>query len=80
MNCLKNLKQFSGKDYCDFSCNENDLNPVISISSGIDNYNYTNDNIITLFFSVNGGPYIPIQCKLSELTRDVVQEILIIVD
>ena len=76
MEGLKNLKQFSEKGYWDFSCNENDLNPVISISSGLDYYDNTGDNIFTLFFSVNGGPYIPIQCKSSELTRDFVQRVI----
>ena len=76
MNGLKNLKQISEKGYWDFSCNENDLNPVISTSSGLDYYGNTNDNIFTLFFSVNGGPYIPIQCKSSELTKDVVQRVI----
>ena len=60
----------------DFSCNENDLNPVISTSSGLYYYGNTDDKIFTLFFSVNGGPYIPIQCKSSELTKDVVQRVI----
>ena len=76
-NPYKKMKKYD-KDW-DFSCNENDLiklkSSKIIPTEGISE-DYNDNELIRLIFLVNGENEIIIQCKLKELTRNVVKRVI----
>ena len=69
-----NVYKKYNKDW-DFSCNENDLNIFIARRKKEINYhyNYNGNQIINIFFSINGNLKQAIKCKLSETTKRVIE-------